>query len=340
MPFTPIEWWQREFESILRRKIEENNLKEKEALIWSSASRPWKKTSILELEAKLKKGVSVERIIKEYQFLRSMAFVWYRPIDKEWVDSIKKSLKTKKRQKLLSISELERILKLNNSERRLFEVAPYLIFIKDWRDDIRRMHAYHWLFLFDIIAEKYKINRKDLGYFSLDEMEESLIKRYFDRAVARRRKQGSIVITKDFKRNKIKIIEGKEIGGYKKIVEKLEKVGEGKVVRGIIAQAGFARGAVKILKTYHDIKRVKEGDIIVAVTTHPNYLPAMKKAAAFVTDEGGIASHAAIVAREFKKPCLVGTKIATRVLRDGDLVEVDANKGVVKILKKLKRSFI
>jgi len=54
---------------------------------------------------------------------------------------------------------------------------------------------------------------------------------------------------------------------------------------------------------------------------------------AIVTNEGGILCHAAIIAREFKKPCIVGTKIATQVLHDGDLVEVDANKGIVKIIK-------
>ena len=62
-------------------------------------------------------------------------------------------------------------------------------------------------------------------------------------------------------------------------------------------------------------------------------MPAMEKAAAFVTDEGGITCHAAIVAREMKKPCIIGTKIATKVLKDGDLVEVDAEKGIVRILK-------
>ena len=67
--------------------------------------------------------------------------------------------------------------------------------------------------------------------------------------------------------------------------------------------------------------------------TTPDYIPAMKKAAAFVTDEGGITCHAAIIAREMKKPCIVGTKIATQILHDGDLVEVDADKGVVRIIK-------
>ena len=60
----------------------------------------------------------------------------------------------------------------------------------------------------------------------------------------------------------------------------------------------------------------------------------MKKAAAIVTDDGGLTCHAAIVARELKTPCVVGTKIATKVLKDGDMVEVDANKGIVKKIKK------
>ena len=67
--------------------------------------------------------------------------------------------------------------------------------------------------------------------------------------------------------------------------------------------------------------------------TFPSFVVAMKKASAFVTDEGGITCHAAIIARELKKPCIIGTKNATQVLHDGDLVEVDANKGIVKIIK-------
>ena len=78
---------------------------------------------------------------------------------------------------------------------------------------------------------------------------------------------------------------------------------------------------------------MKAGDIMVSVQTMPELLPAMEKAAAFVTDMGGITSHAAIVSREMKTPCIVGTRIATRVLKDGDLVEVDANKGIIKIIK-------
>jgi len=79
---------------------------------------------------------------------------------------------------------------------------------------------------------------------------------------------------------------------------------------------------------------MNEGDILVSIATDPDIVPAMKKAAAFVTDQGGMTSHAAIVAREMNKPCVIGTKIATRVLQDGDYAEVDAHKGIVKKISK------
>ena len=68
--------------------------------------------------------------------------------------------------------------------------------------------------------------------------------------------------------------------------------------------------------------------------TTPDFVPAVKIAAAVITDYGGITSHAAIVSREFGVPCVIGTKIATKVLKDGDRVEVDAEKGIVKKIKK------
>lgn len=84
----------------------------------------------------------------------------------------------------------------------------------------------------------------------------------------------------------------------------------------------------------YDLQKIKDNDIFVAQQTFPAFIMGMRKAKAFVTDEGGITSHAAIIAREMKKPCIIGTKNATRILHDGDLVEVDANQGIVKILKR------
>ena len=78
---------------------------------------------------------------------------------------------------------------------------------------------------------------------------------------------------------------------------------------------------------------MKKRDVLVAISTGPEIILACQKAGAIITDEGGIISHAAIISRELKIPCIIGTKVATKVLRDGDLVEVDAEKGVVRKIK-------
>jgi phosphohistidine swiveling domain-containing protein len=102
---------------------------------------------------------------------------------------------------------------------------------------------------------------------------------------------------------------------------------------GFGASRGTMRGPIRVINGTKDFPKVQTGDIIVTSMTRPEMIPVMRLAAAFVTDEGGVTCHAAIVAREMKKPCIIGTKIATQVLKDGDMVEVDAERGIVQILK-------
>lgn len=111
-----------------------------------------------------------------------------------------------------------------------------------------------------------------------------------------------------------------------------DKVSDSSVthITGIAAFSGKAIGRVVILHGRSDLPKVRDGDVVVAVMTNANYTPAIIRASALVTDEGGVTCHAAIVARELKKPCIIGTKIATRVLKDGDRVEVDADKGMIR----------
>jgi len=107
-------------------------------------------------------------------------------------------------------------------------------------------------------------------------------------------------------------------------------------LKGTIAYSGVTRGKVRIILDPSKTKLFNEGDILVAEMTRPEYVPFMDKASAVVTDGGGALCHAAIIARELKKPCIIGTKIATQILHDGDLVEVDANNGVVRIVNQEK----
>lgn len=121
------------------------------------------------------------------------------------------------------------------------------------------------------------------------------------------------------------------------LIKKIEGVKNKKeeVIKGKSAFNGVATGKVKVVLT-NKISGINfnKGDILVSISTNPELISLIKKSGAIVTDEGGITSHAAIIARELKKPCIIGTKIATKVLHEGDLVEVDANKGIVRILKR------
>lgn len=99
--------------------------------------------------------------------------------------------------------------------------------------------------------------------------------------------------------------------------------------KGLPASPGIGRGIVKNIKNLTEISQVEEGDILVTEMTNPDMVPAMKKAKAVVTDEGGRTCHAAIVSRELQIPCIVGAKNATQVLKDGIEVTVDATRGIV-----------
>lgn len=110
-----------------------------------------------------------------------------------------------------------------------------------------------------------------------------------------------------------------------------------KIIRGHCAMPGRVRGEVVIINSLRDLSKICPGNILVSTVTSPNLLPVMQKASAIITDAGGITCHAAIVARDLRIPCIVGAKVATKVLEDGDVVEVDATHGRALVLTKRKQ---
>ena len=115
--------------------------------------------------------------------------------------------------------------------------------------------------------------------------------------------------------------EAKGMSGQKK---------EAKIIlQGQGAAPGTAAGKVVIIRDVKDTGAVKEGDILVTRMTNPDMVPAMRKVAAIVTDEGGMTCHAAIVSRELGTPAVVGTKTATQVLKNGQIITVDGEMGLI-----------
>ena len=109
------------------------------------------------------------------------------------------------------------------------------------------------------------------------------------------------------------------------------------MINGFVSSVGpnyHFRLVSKFVLTIDEIDKIEQGDILVTTMTSPDFVIGMKKAGAIITDVGGILSHAAIVSRELKKPCIVGTGVATKVIHDGDVVEIHSGRGTVKVTKR------
>jgi rifampicin phosphotransferase len=131
-----------------------------------------------------------------------------------------------------------------------------------------------------------------------------------------------------------------EYDNFEDIKEKMEEIyhksqkKDEESISGQIAYKGNIKGKVKVILRPSEFNKFKKGDILVTSMTRPEFMPLMRKAKAIITDEGGITCHAAIISRELKIPCIIGTKIATKMLKNGNLIELDADKGIIKISKQ------
>ena len=126
---------------------------------------------------------------------------------------------------------------------------------------------------------------------------------------------------------KIFIVQTRPVTAIKEMAEITPEIEAAVLLSGAPASPGIASGPVKIVADPSQIDKVLDGDVLIAEMTTPDYVPAMKRAAAIVTDRGGRTAHAAIVSRELGIPCIVGAEKATTTLKDGQIITVDGTKG-------------
>jgi pyruvate,water dikinase len=103
-------------------------------------------------------------------------------------------------------------------------------------------------------------------------------------------------------------------------------------VKGVAGSAGVVRGPARLLHSLAEAGKLRRGEVLVTRTTLPPWTPLFATAAAVVTDTGGVLCHAAVVAREYHIPAVVGTDYATSTFQDGQLLEVDGNTGTVRVV--------
>ncbi len=213
-----------------------------------------------------------------------------------------------------------------NTEGEIEEVA---LEIRKEYEDVHKKGMDLEVKLLNEIENKLKVDRGTLENMVEDEFEEFLKNKNIPEGIKNRKNFVLIEYSKD----------GEKVFANREEAQDKLKLIETKIETGItefggqVAFPGKIKNIVRIARLVEDAQELEDGEVLVASMTDPRYLPVMKKAGAIITDEGGIACHAAIVSREMKKPCIVGTKIATQILKNGDLVEVDADNGTVKIIK-------
>ena len=221
-------------------------------------------------------------------------------------------------------------LKLYPWEERLFAIASDILFFKANRKDMLFKSYFQMRPLIREIARRLHLTPKQVMFLLPNEVKAALESGKTSPSILNERARFCVGISID---DSTAVFVGKNA---KRILERHVEKQEVKQVRELLGQCacpGYAKGAVKLVLSPKDIHKMKKGDILVSPATNPDIVQAMKLAGAIVTNTGGLTSHAAIVSRELNIPCVVGTKVATELLRDGEIVEVDASKGIVRRLK-------
>ncbi len=292
----------------------------------------------------------VEEIADKYGYLGMFTYLG-TPYNKAFIKEKVKELSEKNKDEILSkslryfnkIEDNKKLLKkfydkykVSAADKLLISVLKEYIYTSIWADDL--FHKVPFLlrpFLNEITS------RTGITYEQIIQMTEEEI------VAALKGELEALLVNEISKRNQdfaffyeggeTTILVGEQLDDFASSYQGITDFKNIDQIEGQSACGGKAKGLVSILRSTEDVAKFIKGRVLVAKHTSPPYLPAMEKAAAIVTNEGGLLSHAAIVSREFKKPCVVGTKIATEILRDGDLVEVNASDGVIKILKRVNQ---
>ena len=338
-----------ELKKLLAKELEKENIEQE----WSIISQPTELIEIQKLQIKISemflKGEldkNLSKIKQEYAWL-TIYGPGDKPADEEYIKSL--IIKTNKNEIEKGINELK--LKINSNKKELEILLEkikdtklknllrslnfYITFRNERMDTLRKiiylLNPFYLRILNFLNKNESKIGYSEIINFTTEEIIEYLKKEKLPNLykIKLRTNPENYHYYKDGEFNLVLLENEKETINRLLGFRKKEKITE---FSGTISCKGVVRGKVKIISSHKDLDKIKSGDILVSDTTSPDYIIAMERAVAFVTDEGGITCHAAIVAREMNKPCITGTDIATKVLKDGDFIEVDANKGIIKIL--------
>lgn len=225
--------------------------------------------------------------------------------------------------------------KLGAPTLRLLVILRELFVLTDERKKFQFQIHYAYHKVLDILGPVYNMSQLELKYLETDEilaMSKNHKYKYFKNLAQKRIKNPVCIYTSNGKIKKIYVGKSAE-ARLDKLAHKGKDLTE---LSGQVANKSkqiFLRGTVQKIMLSRDSHTMKKGNILVTSMTTPDFVQAMRLAKAIITDEGGVTSHAAIVSRELGIPCIIGTKIATQILQNGDTVEINTQKATIKKIK-------
>ena len=215
-------------------------------------------------------------------------------------------------------------LDASNSLKHLIEVIREYAYLRAFRIDIYNKAFFGALPLFREIARRLAVSLEQLLFLSPPEVLSCLQSGCSGNSeVVSERQSGFAILTLD---GDTSVLAGDDYELFERFHQK-EEYSHLDSVTGDPVVKGLVEGPVRVVMDASDLPKVNEGDVLVAPMTNPDFTAVFGKIAGIITDEGGVLCHAAIVAREYKLPCIISTRVSTKVFRDGDFVILDATSG-------------
>lgn len=222
--------------------------------------------------------------------------------------------------------------KLNNKQLAgLFELAAKLGFMRDRKKAFLGKSVQFRNTIIDEISKRFKIDWEDIRFYLMDEFEDLLLnKKKLSSEELERRRQGIYISSVST------MCSGGEAREeyFQSVKTEKEDASVLKSRKGICASPGVVRGRARICLTFQESNKLEKGEILIAYGTDFDFMNAIVKSNGIITEEGGILSHASVISRELKKPCIIAYKGITKLIKDGDLIEIDAEAGTVKLLEQ------
>ncbi len=246
-------------------------------------------------------------------------------------------LQMDKNQLVKTQEKLEKTLNIDTVHKNLFGLARDIVFTKGSRKD-SMFYSYSVIEnLFKEIGKRYYLSVMQVRYMYPHEFKNLLLNKKYSASKLNERLKYSLQYSVGKLENDF-LLEGEKADRFLKSLHFIkEEIDNIDMLDGDCASPGRARGRVSVVNVPNDMQKVQKGDILVSIATNPDLIPAIKKASAIITDIGGITCHAAIVSRELNIPCVIGTKMATKIFKDGDVVDVDATHGKATVIQRAKK---